>query len=83
MNDSSSVSGNTASVDGGGIYNGSRSPGNGCLLSPAGSSSVTGSTAVEYGGGIYNDASQGATITFEPGWDGTISGNVFDNIFNA
>lgn len=74
LNGSSSVSRNTASGNGGGIYNE-----NTLMLND--SSSVTQNVASGKGGGIFN--APRATLTFGTGWNGTISRNIPDNIFNA
>ena len=80
----SHVTGNTAQ-DGGGIDNWAFSAelftGRGSLTLN-GSSTVTGNEASEHGGGIYNHETKGATISYGPGWSGTVSGNKPDDIFN-
>jgi predicted outer membrane repeat protein len=90
LNGSTSVSGNTAAKNGGGIYNGSAYPNHELEqvtkpghLTLNGSSSVTRNTASEHGGGIYNEESKGATIAFGSEFTGTISRNIPDNIFNT
>jgi predicted outer membrane repeat protein len=70
----STVTGNTANY-GGGVYNRS-------LLTLNGSSSVSGNTASVHGGGIYNKTPCGATISYGLGWNGTVSGNIPDDIFS-
>jgi hypothetical protein len=75
MNGSSSVSHNTAAGNGGGVYDEG-----GVKLND--SASVTRNTASGKGGGIYNYQTKAATITYETGWSGTVSGNKPDDIFN-
>jgi predicted outer membrane repeat protein len=77
LNNSSSMSRNKASGDGGGIYNGRK-----CFTLLNGSSSVSRNTASGEGGGIYNEEGEGATISFGIGWNGTVSRNIPDDIFN-
>jgi predicted outer membrane repeat protein len=76
LDGSSSVSQNTATRDGGGIY--SAKPD---AVSLNDSSSVTQNTASSEGGGIYSEKSKGATLTFGMGWMGSVTGNEPDDIF--
>lgn len=63
--------------DGGGIYDAEKSS---VVLN--GSSSVYQNTAQGVGGGIYVEPlGERANLTFGPGWNGTVSGNLPDNIF--
>jgi hypothetical protein len=75
LNGSSSVSRNTASGNGGGIYNGD-------VVTLNDSSSVTRNTASGKGGGIYNDETDGFILSYGIEWNGTVSGNKPDDIFN-
>ncbi len=64
--DGSTISGNVASVDAGGIWNG--------FSLTLGNSTVTGNSAAQTGGGIYN---QGTFVSM----NNNISGNLPDNIY--
>jgi hypothetical protein len=77
LSGSSSVEGNTAE-NGAGIFSSVK---NSVVLED--SSSVNGNKASGEGGGIFNLASGGATLSFGLGWNGTVSGNKPDDIFNC
>jgi hypothetical protein len=68
LNGSSTVTGNTALANGGGIYNGFNDSGGTVTLN--GGSSVNGNTASGTGGGIYNN---GGTVTLNG--SSTVTGN--------
>src|SRR5262249_14745485 len=72
----STISRNTATSKGGGIFNGTFSVGGGLTVR---NSTISGNTATTKGGGIYNDGSdvvvQNSTIAFNrAGLDGTSTG---------
>jgi predicted outer membrane repeat protein len=75
MTGTSSVTRNTSSGNGGGIYNSN-------VVTLNDSASVTHNTASGKGGGIYNHQTTGATIRYGTGWNGFVSDNLPDDIFN-
>jgi hypothetical protein len=76
LNASSSVTHNSGEY-GGGIFNETGT------VHFAGAASVTLNRASVHGGGIYNNEGGEATVAYGMGWDGTLSSNQPDDIYNA